>query len=404
LQAVNQGKDDAMKMRVPVVAMLVAVLCAMCTESNPLFEDPGTITACESAAAQLVIEPFNLADPDTVDILFVVDNSPGMAGAQTALSTAISSLVSRLNGVQGLDYHLGVISTDIVNPQERGALQTGVADQLGCPGDRPLFITRTTPASPDVARCNAVLGDRGDDFEAGLEAVRHAMLGAPSEEGGVNDGFFRNDARLVVILFSNEDDCSDDGSLARSDPNECEWNKDLLFSLTTYIGGDGFFDLIKSPRAGSPVDVVAIAGPPDGFVYDRPNPAEAVCHANGEAFHGERYGEVIAAMGSRGGFFSICNRSYEVVLERVLEEHIKARSEVVCAFLALTEPPIAVRVVDLDNESTVVPLSNDSDGYLYLGPIEGCPNGAIEISPNGHGGIGPNERIEIHYCTDDPLP
>lgn len=352
---------------------------------------------CE--VGQLFIESFDLANPSQVDILVVVDNSPGMGQAQESFSQAISGLVSQLNEVETLDYHLGIVSTDVVDVNHQGALQTGLSDEPECLDDLPLFVTHETVNGPDVAMCNVLLGEGGDDFEAGLDAVRWAMVGPAASPGEANDGFFREDARLAVIIFSDEDDCSSE-ELPRTNPHECEWDRDLLLPLETYIGDWGFFSEATG-RAGFPVDVVAIVGPDDEVTYVRPEPPEPVCTVNGEAYHGRRYASVVDEMGERGGLFSICVSSYESTLNQILAEHLLPRSDIICPRLELTEPPISVVLTDIYSYDAATPLSQDSSGYTYLGPNGSCDNGAIQIAPDHLGSLGAGERIEVHYCSSD---
>jgi hypothetical protein len=379
-----------------VLLVSTAALCA-CTEPNPLYVP--TASPCE--VGRVVIEPFDLAVSNRVDILFVVDNSPGMAPAQAALSAAMPEFVEALNANADLDYQLGVTSTDVISSTHQGRLQTGIAGQPNCPGERPSIITSDTPSGPTVAACNVVLGESGDDYEAGLEAARYALLGPAAEPGGENEGFLREDSRFVAIIFSTEDDCSDGGALARQNPNECEWDRDLLMSLDTYVGAEGFFRLIRS-NDGNPVDVVTIVGPDDGRTFDEPEAPEAVCAGNGLAFNGRRYRAVVEAMGDRGGAYNVCTTGYESMLSQVLDEHILPRPQHICPTLTLTQEPVSVGLVA--DDSPLVPVSNDGAGYLYLGSQDDCVQGEILIAPQALDSLGSSERLEVHYCTDDPLP
>ena len=384
-----------------IIALLSAISLFACTADNPQFVDPSYNSPCEDG--QLVIDPFNLAAPFKVDILFVVDNSDGMGAVQGALSAAMPRFVQQLNSVASLDYQLAVTSTDIFHADQKGQLQTGVAGQQGCPGDRAPIITRNTQAGPTVAACNVVLGEQGDSFESGLEAVRFATHGPHAEPGGTNEGFLRADSRFVVIVVTNENDCSHGSDLDRSDSNNCEWERGDLIDMSVYVGdGNSYFEAVKAQYSGAPVDFVAIVGPDDGIVYEQPQAPSPVCAANGNAFNGRRYLEVVNGMGDRGGFYSICTQRYESLLTSVLEDHILPRHEVVCPFLNLTQEPVSVRLVDLNNQNTIVPLPEDHTGYIYLGETEDCSNGALLLSPDRHGVLGESERIEVHYCTDEP--
>lgn len=65
-------------------------------------------------------------------------------------------------------------------------------------------------------RCLALLGTDGDTYEKGLEAVERALTPPLTSPGGPNDGFLRDDAYLVVIYLTDENDCSDRGKPCQS--------------------------------------------------------------------------------------------------------------------------------------------------------------------------------------------
>jgi hypothetical protein len=77
---------------------------------------------------------------------------------------------------------------------------TLVTDEHGCPRCRNFA---DTPAS--TFSCLAELGTNGCGFEQQLEALRKALDVSETPE---NDGFVREDALLVVVLVTDEDDCS----------------------------------------------------------------------------------------------------------------------------------------------------------------------------------------------------
>ena len=92
-------------------------------------------------------------------------------------------------------------------------------------------------------------------------------------------------------------------------------------------------------------------------------------------------------------------------MDRIIEEHILPRSEVVCPQLHLTQAPISIRVVSpLGDPETVITLPQDNTGYLFFGPDDICDTGRVSIAPDLHGVLGQGEELQIYYCTDDPIP
>jgi hypothetical protein len=184
-----------------------------------------------------------------VDILFVIDDSGGMTAEQDAFLGSIGSFLGELRIEAGgvlPSLHLGVVSTNLgAGPFGIGGCPTGGdgavllnTPQLGgcsAPSDR--YIIAETAGTGGRTRnyaggtlgqaveCIGSLGTGGCGFEQPLEAMRRALDGSVGE----NAGFLRGDALLVVVILTNEDDCS------ASDTN-------------LYNPGDGTFGPLSSFR------------------------------------------------------------------------------------------------------------------------------------------------------------
>ena len=156
------------------------------------------------------------AKPKGVDVLVVVDNSPGMAYAQLWLGRDLAQLVTDLESLPGgPDYRIGVITTDMGIGAYATANCTNSGDKAKllmssqCPktstGVKYLEgkgnnVNMPISASQAVA-CMTKLGEAGCGFERPLMALRTAISSTAKP-------FFRKDAALAVIILSNEDDCS----------------------------------------------------------------------------------------------------------------------------------------------------------------------------------------------------
>ncbi len=138
------------------------------------------------------------SDEDSVvDLLWVVDNSGTMSEEQQRLTQSLGGLMALLADTLA-DYRLGVITTDVDDPEQRGRLQ----------GEPPVL----GPDDADVAGAfvaNAHVGTQGSRDERGFEALELALTEAVDD--GSNAGFFRPDARLHAVVVSDEDDHSDGG-------------------------------------------------------------------------------------------------------------------------------------------------------------------------------------------------
>lgn len=177
-----------------------------------------------------------------VDILFVIDDSPSMTPKQTELKARFPQLIKILdefgNSGSPADYQIGVVSTDLgagpftlgngqCTPGGKGGklIPKGKAADPSCqPPVGANFIkynqlnqTNNLPAGQDLSTtfgCMASVGDKGCGFEQPLEAAYRALHDNLPE----NAGFLRDNALLVVVFVTDEDDCSIDPNSDLFDP------------------------------------------------------------------------------------------------------------------------------------------------------------------------------------------
>jgi hypothetical protein len=187
-------------------------------------------------------------DPSTqVDILFVVDDSPSMVHEHLKVKDAFADFIFEVNESEA-DWHIGVTTTDMES-DDGGVLL----------GPEPLFITPETPQYPGhfMAKIDSV-GTDGSGWEKGLMAAERALLDGPDGfADSANVGFLRPEADLAIVVISDENDCSDDGTLPYEDQLECYQLNDQLVETTHYI--DAFEGLKGDEQA---VTFSAIVGPP----------------------------------------------------------------------------------------------------------------------------------------------
>jgi hypothetical protein len=232
-------------------------------------------------APQEWTDTFLQAPNDEVDILFVVDDSFSMTEEQAALSAGFQSLVGAIVDA-GSDFHIGVVSTSAdADDPNRGKLI----------GDPP-YLTASDSVAQFAQR--VMVGIEGSDHEKGLEAAAAAL----SPEALVVDhpGFIRSEANLVVIIVSDEDDCSDDGVMDGMGAELCYSNREYLVPV------DELVERIHSAKtSGEFVQIAGILGPIDDSCAD--------------AYTGWRY---IEAVRYTGGFLGrICDQDWAVMLETV---------------------------------------------------------------------------------------
>ena len=164
----------------------------------------------------------------SLDLLFVVDDSPSMRQEQASLAVNFPLFVDVLESAAGglPDIHLGVVSPNVgTGPWGGGGdacAGNGDGGLLlvpdGCPPltDGARFISDVEIDEETGARafnyrgdlaaqfaCMAELGADGCGFEQPLEAAARAL-----ENQVENAGFLRDDAFLMVVFLTDEDDCS----------------------------------------------------------------------------------------------------------------------------------------------------------------------------------------------------
>ena len=162
------------------VAVLLCLICS-CQEYT-LEEHPITDVFVQGSDEETV-----------VDVLWVIDNSGTMAEEQQRLTESLTE-VAPLFGETLADFRLGVITTDVDDPDQSGKLQGS-----------PLVIG---PESDDITGeflSNTDVGIAGSKDEQGFEAIRLALV----NDDGSNSGFFRAETGLHAVVVSDEDDHSD---------------------------------------------------------------------------------------------------------------------------------------------------------------------------------------------------
>jgi hypothetical protein len=207
---------------------LSLALLAACTVKNPGYipaegGPPSDLTS-DQPASDSDLGPRTDARPESqlppqkpkgVDVLIVVDDSPGMSYGQAWLARDIEALTAALDALPGgPSYRVGVVSTDL-------GVGTFANSNCSASGDAGKLLLRPVCPVPsggvkyvqrvgsalnvsgtvkDAIGCMVQLGQDGCGFEQPLEAMRVALT--------ANTSFLRPDAALAVIFLTNEDDCS----------------------------------------------------------------------------------------------------------------------------------------------------------------------------------------------------
>jgi hypothetical protein len=246
---------------------------------------------------------------DAVDILLVIDDSSSVATKVEQLKNELPHLLSAITTGEGdagsfppaKSVHVAVTTTDMGGP----AVNSGFCSGLGRdgrfvqPGDLgvscnisyPGYLAYAAEGSASVAESAScvplIFGDpqsgwvRGCGFEQPLEAALKSLWPAQDDSvtfssghghgDGKNAGFLRDNSVLVVIVVSDEDDCSasDRDILTLSGTNNpyddqpvnlrCYLNPDKMYAPARYI------DHLKALRPNNDNVIFAVIGgvPPE---------------------------------------------------------------------------------------------------------------------------------------------
>jgi len=343
-----------------LVATLAAILLAGC-RGEPLAPSNG-LKYTTQAIDQ---EPHN-----DVDVLFVVDNSDGMAAKQQALISAFPALIKALKVAPGglPTLRVGVVSSNLgaggsrlaeCDQSDRGLLQ---APREGCPAQpKGRFLIsldggnrNNFDGDPAAAfQCLAALGTGGCGFEQHLGAARRAL---GSDQPLENEGFLRPAAILGLVILADEDDCSTRAATDLFEPSTSRYGAQGSFRCAEYghlcggtppprTGGEltachsaegagkltpveeyvSFFKSLKAQPERVLVSVVA--GPPAPYavrvVDGQPQLAPSCTSGTGPAGPGVRLKEFADGFGARGNFTSICDGDLSPAMTRLGEGIVK---------------------------------------------------------------------------------
>ncbi|MBK6915824.1 MAG: hypothetical protein IPH07_00345 [Deltaproteobacteria bacterium] len=152
-----------------------------------------------------------------VDLLFVVDGSGSMADEQANLLTAfpafIDTMRTELDGAEG--YNVGVIRTDgndiSCEPGRYGVLVTrnyaaGSSNTTCTPYASGARYMTQDDDLPSKFSCAARVGIGGDGDEQPMQSIIAALTPPNTDAGECNDGFLREDALLVLVIITDEED------------------------------------------------------------------------------------------------------------------------------------------------------------------------------------------------------
>jgi len=289
---------------------------------------------------------FEQLNDNKVDILWVIDDSGSMSDEQTSLANNISWFTQYADMIN-VDWQMGVTTSE-VNDAVSGHL-------WACSGFNKI-ISNTDTNRVQAFQCAANVtnppgGNRrpnpsgSDEQEAGLQAARIA-LDAPVRDNE-NAGFLRADARLAVIVVSDEEDQSQG-------------------STNLYVD---FFRQIKGFRNPQLVSLSAIAGDVPGGCAT----ADAA----------PRYHDAVGQL--NGQFESICNNDWTTMLQNIGLDVFALRTA-----WSLSRPADPSSITVRVNGSVV--SQGSTNGWTF-------DQSTNAITFHGSAVPAPGSRVEVQYTA-----
>lgn len=275
------------------LALSVTVACSE-TELRTIYEEPQLFDQPDALGPTIWTDQFQQRTVDASDMLFVIDDSGSMQDEQDELIANFQNFSENFVGTN-LDYHIGVVRADLAAGTDNLA-GWGVLEDLP---DGTNWINPDTENMAPVFQEVANVGAAGaGQCEMGLQASMSALT-YQTHPNMPNDGFYREDGLLSLVIISDEADHGPDlggpmGMPPCGGVNPAEYTSWWLNSL-------------KGPNDQDKLIFTAIVGPEGGCGSDDDGADEGV-----------GYLEVVEAVD--GNFLSVCEADWaEFLTELGLE-------------------------------------------------------------------------------------
>lgn len=289
--------------------LLVVVALAACVDED------GPLGPEVTSRVQRVVIP--VEQPQMVDLLFVIDNSPAMAPHRERLRANFGRFIDVLRSLQGgvPSLHLGVITTDV---GEGGRMRTTARIDGAFISDVRYQSSRREQNYEgdlrDVFTELADVGSEGDVYARPLDAIRLAL------DNPANAGFVRDDAELAVIVMTATDDCSSTPAftpLATTDPAvaaaHCYVHREDLVDVAAVAAA------LRARHADPSKVIVGVASGPDAPLAlqlgdDALELGPACSDEVGGATAAPRLHALLTAFPNRASYTSLCRQDLTDVL------------------------------------------------------------------------------------------
>jgi hypothetical protein len=315
-------------------AALLAALCAALAACDTA--PKSAVTKCELGQA--------IPGAAKTDILFVVDDSGSMADNQQNLADNFDAFIQVLaSSPVKNEFQIGITTTSASNfnrgtdgldtttffPRDEAGSPCPNANQLYPAGklialdpgsggainyDLTRILTANTPTLVEDFRNDVMVGTCGSGKEQGLRTMKLALSDRIAD--GSNAGFLRPDARLAIIIVSDEDDYGELQNPGQVTDNGTSHADTTKASTGIYAPVQSYVDFLHGTLAGQGRDVtVAVIAGVDPTTKQPAYGAGSGCPSAYDK--ADRYAQFVSAFGSKGRIDSICNPSFRDTLRDI---------------------------------------------------------------------------------------
>lgn len=257
---------------------------------------------------ETVEEKFVASGRPRIDLLWCIDNSGSMADDQASLAGNFPLFINYAVNLKA-DFQIGVISSEINEAAKTDSGDYNYPGVLFNKKGTPKIIANNPPLNPtpnyqpvlstsqeiiDAFRKNALIGECcSDEAEACFEAAKMALSPPIINDPQKNMGFLRDQAKLYIIMVSDEDDQS---------PGSVDYYAD-------------FFKQIKSGATSKLLSLSIVVGlDKDGDINNLPDPMR--CPGSSSESAGVRYLNMFKKIGN-GIAASICNKNWGPLMSKL---------------------------------------------------------------------------------------
>jgi hypothetical protein len=368
-------------MRKLTLMLSAAATLAACTEPNPAYEpDPFLPGECrEGVRFEETFDDFER--PERLDVVFVIDNSGDVEPMQEAVAEAVPGFLGTLAGAD-VEVRATVVTTDA---SRAVSIAPAVDSVDGCGGNDETIAESGDDDWRNIIACNVLQGSEGAPASEPLE-VAVALFDDLDERVGL----FRDDARKLIVVVTNEDDCSAEGSIDgdgtvrqacadASAAGELTPVEDIVASLQSFS------------RSDRGVALAVVSGPA-ATIEDEVRP---VCSSRiGAVYGANRLEDATVALGDQGYFGNLCRADLSGVFDDIANAVGLPRETTFCPGRELLQEPLSVTGL-YDGDPAAIRVGEE--GFVFLGQTTDCPTGAIRVQPAA---LREAESFTMEYCVD----